>query len=185
MFLGPSNAREIRTKRHLGARGWRRDSRTHSQSATHQSLLDVSQAILQHRDLAGLFRDLAVRLRAIVPFDFLNLVLYDAASNTMRLHILESTTGVEPQVPEMEFPPEDSPSGWVYVHQEPLVIPDVNTETRWPKIMDVLKRNRVISSSWLPLTTAQHRLGALMFGFGSGAPAGIAVGFHAPDFRLK
>src|ERR1700733_11806025 len=117
-----------------------------SQIATHQSLLDISQAILQHRDLAGLFRDLAVRLRAIVPFDFLNLVLYDAATNTMRLHILESTTQVEPDVPEMEFPAEDSPSGWVYVHQEPLVIPDVNEETRWPKVMEVLKRNRVISS---------------------------------------
>ena len=141
-----------------------------SQSAAHQSLLDVSQAILQHRDLSGLFRDLAARLRAIVPFDFLNLVLYDAASNTMRLHILESTTEVEPHVPEMEFPPEESPSGWVYVHQEPLVIPDVNKETRWPKIMDVLKRNSVVSSSWLPLTTAQHRLGALMFGFVSGRP---------------
>src|SRR5579862_927258 len=125
-----------------------------SERATHQSLLDVSQAILQHRDLAGLFRDLAGRLRAIIPFDFLNLVLYDAATNTMRLHILESTTGVEPHMPEMEFPAEDSPSGWVYVQQEPLVIADVHHETRWPKIMDVLKRNRVVSSSWLPLTTA-------------------------------
>jgi len=141
-----------------------------SQNAAHQSLLEVSQAILQHRDLKRLFRDLAVRLRAIVPFDFLNLVLYDAASNTMRLHILESTGDFEPDVPEMEFPPEDSPSGWVYGHQEPLLIPDVNQETRWPKIMDVLKRNRVLSSAWLPLTTAQHRLGALMFGFGSGGP---------------
>jgi formate hydrogenlyase transcriptional activator len=143
---------------------------TGSQSAAHQSLLDVSQAILQHRDLGGLFRDLATRLRAIVPFDFLNLVLYDAASNTMRLHILESTSEVEPNVPEMEFPPEESPSGWVYVHQEPLVIPDVHNETRWPKVIDVLKRNSVVSSCWLPLTTAQHRLGALMFGFGSGGP---------------
>jgi formate hydrogenlyase transcriptional activator len=141
-----------------------------SQSAAHQSLLDVSQAILQHRDLNRLFRDLALRLRAVVPFDFLNLVLYDAATNTMRLHILESSGDFEPHVPEMEFPPDESPSGWVYVHQEPLVIPDVNQETRWPKIMDVLKRNRVLSSAWLPLTTAQHRLGALMFGFGSGGP---------------
>ena len=118
----------------------------------------------------GCFVTWRFRLRAIVPFDFLNLVLYDAASNTMRLHILESTTEFEPHVPEMEFPPQDSPSGWVYVHQEPLVIADVNKETRWPKIMDVLKRNRVISSSWLPLTTAQHRLGALMFGFVAGGP---------------
>jgi formate hydrogenlyase transcriptional activator len=143
----------------------------------HQSLLDVSQAILQHRDLNGLFRDLAVRLRAIVPFDFLNLVLYDAATNTMRLHILESTTGIEPDVPELEFPQEDSPSGWVYLNQESLVIPDVHAETRWPKIMEVLKRNRVISSCWLPLTTAQHRLGALMFGFGSGGPLESQVDF--------
>ncbi len=43
-----------------------------------------------------------------------------------------------------------------------------NEETRWPKVMEVLKRNHVLSSSWLPLTTAQHRLGALMFGFGTG-----------------
>src|SRR5277367_3164766 len=85
----------------------------------HQSLLDVSQAILQHRDLDGLFRDLAVRLRSIVPFDILSLVFYDAATNTMRLHILEST--VEPHVPEMEIPADESPSGWVYFHQEALV----------------------------------------------------------------
>jgi formate hydrogenlyase transcriptional activator len=147
------------------------------QSAAHQSLLDVSQAILQHRDLNGLFRDLAARLRAIVPFDFLNLVLYDAASNTMRLHILESTTGIEPDVPEMEFSREDSPSGWVYLHQETLVIPEVNREARWPKIMEVLKRNHVISCCWLPLTTAQHRLGALMFGFGSGGPPDSQLDF--------
>src|SRR5579872_1693723 len=81
------------------------------QGPHHQSLLDVSQAILQHRDLAGLFRDLSTRLREIVPFDFLNLVLYDAATNTMRLHILESSADVEPNVPEMEFPPDESPSG--------------------------------------------------------------------------
>jgi formate hydrogenlyase transcriptional activator len=136
----------------------------------HQSLLEVSQAILQHRDLAGLFRDLATRLRTIVPFDFLNLVLYDAATDKMRLHILESVGEAEPHVPEMEFPPEESPSGWVWVHQEALVIPDVNQETRWPKIMAVLKGNRVLSSCWLPLTTAQHRLGALMFGFVAGVP---------------
>jgi formate hydrogenlyase transcriptional activator len=160
----------------VGSQGAESES-VESQSVAHQSLLDVSQAILQHRDLSGLFRDLSARLRAILHFDFLNLVLYDAASNTMRLHILESTTGVEPDVPEMEFPREDSPSGWVYLHQETLVIRDVGEETRWPRIMELLKRNRVISSCWLPLTTAQHRLGALMFGFGSGGPVESQVDF--------
>ncbi len=143
----------------------------------HQSLLDVSQAILQHRDLDGLFRDLAVRLRSIIPFDFISLVFYDAATNTMRLHILESTSEVEPHVPEMEIPADESPSGWVYLHQVPLVIADVNLETRWPRIMEVLKRNRIVSSVWLPLTTAQHRLGALMFGFVSEGPVESQLDF--------
>jgi len=136
-------------------------------SLTHQSLLDVSQAILQHRDLNGLFRDLSVRLRAIIPFDFLSLVLYDAAANTMRLHILERAVTSEPDLPHLEFPPEESPSGWVYARQEPLVIEDVNSEARWPGVMAVLRHYRVVTSAWLPLTTAQHRLGALMFGFTS------------------
>ena len=35
------------------------DASKDSHNPTHQSVLDVSQLILQHRDLAGLFRDLA------------------------------------------------------------------------------------------------------------------------------
>jgi formate hydrogenlyase transcriptional activator len=140
------------------------------ETLAYQSLLEVSQAILQHRDLAGLFRELSTRLHSILRFDFLNLVLHDAASNTMRLHILESTTGIALDVPQMEFPADDSPSGWVFLHQQPLVIPDAQRETRWPSIMELLKRNNVVSCCWLPLTTAQHRLGTLVFGFGSAGP---------------
>ena len=95
----------------------------------------------------------------------------------MRLHILASATGVEADLPDIELPPEESPSGWVYLHQEPLVIPDVREETRWPAVMELLKQNNVISSCWLPLTTAQHRLGALMFGFGSDGQAESQLDF--------
>ena len=132
----------------------------------YQSLLDVSQAILQHRDLADLFRDLSTRLQSILHFDFLNLVLHHPATNTMRLHILEAASGGQIEKPHLELAPEESPSGWVFLHQEPLVIPDVRLETRWPAVMELLLRNNIVTSCWLPLTTAQHRLGALVFGFG-------------------
>ena len=89
----------------------------------------------------------------------------------MRLHILASATGVEQDLPALELPPEESPSGWVFLHQEPLVIPDVSAETRWPSIMKLLRQNNVVSSCWLPLTTAQHRIGAMVFGFGSDGQA--------------
>ena len=88
--------------------------KTALEAVAYQSLLDVSQAILQHRDLNGLFRDLSIRLHAIVHFDFLNLVLHDPDQNVMRLHILASATGVEPDLPALELPPEESPSGWVF-----------------------------------------------------------------------
>jgi formate hydrogenlyase transcriptional activator len=135
----------------------------------YQSLLDVSQAILEHRDLSGLFRDLSARLHSILHFDFLNLILHDPARNTMRLHILESRIGSTPDAAAMELPLEESPSGWVLLHQQPLIIPDVRQETRWPEVIQLLRRNGVVTSCWLPLTTAQHALGALVFGFGNAA----------------
>ena len=137
------------------------------QTLAYQSLLDVSKTILQHRDLAGLFRELSTLLSSVLRFDFLNLVLHDPRTNTMRLHILESTVGPAAQAPpNWELAPEESPSGWVFLHQEPLVIADVSAETRWPAVMELLRRNNIATSCWLPLTTAQHRLGALVFGFG-------------------
>jgi formate hydrogenlyase transcriptional activator len=133
----------------------------------YQSLLDVSKAILEHRDLSGLFRDLSARLHSILQFDFLNLILHDPARNTMRLHILESRTGDAPDAPPLELPPEESPSGWVLLHQQPLIIPDIRQETRWPEVIQLLRGHQVVTSCWLPLTTAQHALGALVLGFGS------------------
>ena len=55
----------------------------------YRALLAVSEAIVSHRDLSALFHELAGRLHEVVRFDCLGLVLHEAASQTMRLHILE------------------------------------------------------------------------------------------------
>src|ERR1700752_4136412 len=61
-----------------------------SPEARHQALLEVAEAIAQHRDLGELFHELAERLHRVVDFEYLNLILHDPARNVMRLHILES-----------------------------------------------------------------------------------------------
>ena len=61
-----------------------------SPEAQHQALLEVAEAISQHRDLGELFHELAERLHRVVKFEYLNLILHDPARNVMRLHILES-----------------------------------------------------------------------------------------------
>ncbi len=69
---------------------------------SHRALLAVSEAIVLHRDLSALFHELAGRLHQVVQFDGLALVLHEAASNTMRLHVLETSEPI-PHQPVTRF----------------------------------------------------------------------------------
>src|SRR5579863_1209728 len=128
-----------------------------------QALLEVSESISLHRDLTALFHDLAARLHRVVEFDFLSLVLHDDARNVMRLHILETDFETDLQ-PGKETPVDRSLGGEVWRTQQPLLIADVNTETRFPEMMQMLRQHKVRSVCTLPLTTAQRRLGGMGVG---------------------
>jgi formate hydrogenlyase transcriptional activator len=128
-----------------------------------EALLEVSEAIAQQRDLPALFHDLAARLHSVIDFDFLTLVLHDPVKNVMRLHILETRIPGEKHTGS-EVPIEDSPSGWVWQNQQPYVISNLEEETHFPDFMQRLRGYNVRSMAIIPLTTAQHRLGALCFG---------------------
>src|SRR5712692_6458789 len=129
----------------------------------YQALLEVSEAIAVHRDLRELFRDLAQRLHRVVNFEHMRLLLHDPERNVMRLHVLESpqASGLPPC---SELPVDESPGGWVWQTQQPLVIPRVEEETRFPKVTPCMRELGVRSFCAVPLTTAQRRLGALGFG---------------------
>src|SRR5882762_3236670 len=128
-----------------------------------EALLEVSEAIAQQRDLPALFHDLAERLHSVVDFDFLTLVLHDPVRNVMRLHVLETRIPGE-KAAGTEAPVENNPSGWVWQTQESLVVSDVEEETRFPEFLKRFREHNVRSLAILPLTTAQHRLGAMGFG---------------------
>jgi formate hydrogenlyase transcriptional activator len=135
-----------------------------------EALLEVSETIAQQRDLKALFHDLAERLHGVLSFDFLGLVLHNPANNTMRLHILETRDPVEHK-PSNELPVDEVPAGWVWQHQQPFVTLDASKDTRYPDFMQRLQEAGVHTMAILPLTSAQHRLGAL--GFGRYVPQGV------------
>ena len=137
-----------------------------SPEAQHQALLEVAEAIAQHRDLGELFHELAARLHGVVEFDYLNLTLHDAARNVMRLHILE-TERLTKIRPGAEFPMGETPSGWVWETQQPFILDDTEEETRFPALLQILRENGVKSFCSVPLTTAQRRLGVMSFGRGT------------------
>ena len=135
-----------------------------------EALLKVTEAIAQQRDLQALFRELAERLHVVLHFDFLALVLHDPAKNTMKLHTLQTR---EPQLvaPSKEYDVGDTPSGWVWQNQESFIALDTSNDSRYPNFMQTLQREGVHSIAIVPLTTAQHRLGAI--GFGRYSPQGM------------
>jgi formate hydrogenlyase transcriptional activator len=137
-----------------------RDGPELSARQQYRTLLAVSQAIVSHRDLETLFHDLAGQLRQVVRFDALSLVLHDAATNTMRLHVLETSESI-PLRPVIVLPPEDDPAGLVWQTQQPLITSCVADLKRWPRLLEIVQPYGVQSYCWLPLTTARWRLGTL------------------------
>jgi formate hydrogenlyase transcriptional activator len=129
----------------------------------YRALLEVSKAIGSHHDLSELFHALSQPLHRLVRFEFMALILYDAECRSTRLHILAASRPTSART-GMEFQDEDTPAGLVVETQKPLVVADVESETRFPTILDLLREHGVKSFCLLPLTTAQRRVGALGFG---------------------
>jgi formate hydrogenlyase transcriptional activator len=128
----------------------------------YQALLAISEAIVSHRNMCGLFHDLAPRLQQVVPFDFLAVVLHEEASDTMRLHVLETCEPVPPGT-VIALPAEEDPAGLVWQTQQPLITSSVDELRRWPRLLERVQPYGVQSYCWLPLTTARQRLGTLVF----------------------
>lgn len=125
----------------------------------YQALLAVSVAIVSRRDLSALFHDLAGRLEQVVRFDYLTVVLHQAATNTMRMHVLEPP---EPNEPAIVLPADEDPAGLVWQTQQPLITSTLADLARWPRLLERVQPYGVQSCCWLPLTTARRRLGTLV-----------------------
>jgi PAS domain S-box-containing protein len=131
--------------------------------ARHETLFRVSRAINVYRDPKGLFRALAKELRQVVEFDFVALFLYDERTNKVQNALLETLDRPGFVIPH-DFPAEETITWWVYHHQEPVLVLSRDEEARFPKMMELHRRNGVESACVLPLTTAYRRLGSLSFG---------------------
>ncbi len=129
----------------------------------YQTLFEVAESISAHRDLSSLLRELAQRLQLVVKFDVVNVLLHDPESDSMRMNVLES-----PTMPRVQFvdqlPVAESPGGWVWQTQQPMLITDLSSyESRYPRMMADLMRQGVRTIYILPLTSVGRRLGAIGF----------------------
>src|SRR5881296_2051336 len=139
----------------------RADHRACAPGNLHRILLDVSHATASHRDLQSLLDDLAGLLRRVARFDRLAIVLHDPERDLMRLHTIVS---LEPTLTtDLELPVSESPAGLVWQTQQPLVVPRIDGEKRFPEVRRILRAEGMRSFCVLPLTTPLRRLGGLSF----------------------
>ena len=128
-----------------------------------EALLQISDTIAGARDLQELLRLLAPTLREAVDFDYVAIFLHDPEKNLMNLHVIERF--VDGPTPTSSIPTERSPSGRCFLTQQPLIIDDVDAETRFDlDVIAVLEKYEIKSCCYQPLTTSVRRLGALSFG---------------------
>jgi formate hydrogenlyase transcriptional activator len=141
----------------------------------YEALLEMADLVVRHHSRAELFHDIALRLRPVADFKFLNFSLHNPEDNSMHLHWWESEAALD--LPT-KLPVQEAPTGWVWEHQEELLFPDLPNETRFPLVLQPLREHGLITYYVVPLTTADNRLGAM----------GIAMtrsdAYNEPDRRL-
>jgi formate hydrogenlyase transcriptional activator len=130
-------------------------------SERYEALLRLSQTLISKRCSEKLFSTLARELREVVNFDHLGVSIYDEKLHEVRFKIFNHSGT---PIPAPKLAPEESLTWWVYQHQQPLVIPAVDEETRFPASLELFKKNGIRSFCALPLTTVHRRLGALGLG---------------------
>jgi formate hydrogenlyase transcriptional activator len=127
----------------------------------YEALLQTADLVVHHQELPELFRELALRLRELADFELASFSLHDSFKNVMRVHTWE---GAALATTPDEVAIEDSTSGWVWRHQQALVVPDERIDKHFPESASYLREKGIRSYCTLPLTTAQRRLGALGLG---------------------
>jgi formate hydrogenlyase transcriptional activator len=122
-------------------------------------LREMVETVSFRSELGELFRDLAPRLRTVVPFDFINFSLFHSARNLMQMYLWDM--GEWPRSPvEMEV--EKTAVGWAWRNQTVVAIDDL-AKGRFSSGLRWLHERALRSYCVFPLTTFHEKLGALGF----------------------
>jgi len=141
----------------------RHDGGEVSQETRYEALRRASDVIASQADLKGVLEHLVRFLPAVVNFEFLGVVLYDAERQVFRLYAFESSIPTEPDTHE-EVRASEASASVIMEEQKPIIINDTETETQFADLVLKAREHRVRSMCLLPLTSPRRRLGVLVFG---------------------
>lgn len=157
------DAQEQRRQADASGNGEKQEVR--SERAASEILLAITELAAGSPPVPDLFKNLVPLLGELAECNVVSFALHDAARNGIVTDFWKN--GREAGLGKT-FSVEGSPCGWVWQHQEPLAIPDIEQETRFAGVVHELRKLGIRSYTALPLTTAIFRYGAM--GVGAGEP---------------
>jgi formate hydrogenlyase transcriptional activator len=126
-------------------------------------LRQAAGIIASQPDLKGVLEDLARFLPSVVSFEFLGVVLHDAARQVFQLLAFETQLSYDSEVGR-EIPAAESSAMILLEEQKPIILNDIEKETRFTDLVGHARAHGVRSMCLLPLTSPRRRLGVLVFG---------------------
>jgi formate hydrogenlyase transcriptional activator len=141
----------------------RQDHSADSLALKYQGLLDVSESIVSYRDLSELFHDLAEKLKQVIDFDLVAVILYDQAHNVMRFRLVETRLQILIDPPQA-LPLEQTPASIVFKTGRPLMIDPEVGEYPFPTVIQALRIHGIRTCYFLPLVSSGQNLGIISFG---------------------
>jgi formate hydrogenlyase transcriptional activator len=131
-------------------------------------LLEITDLVARAKSLPDAFKELAPAVLALTGGELLDLSLYDPRRDCILTHYWKKNQ----ESGEFEaLPVDEAASGWAWKHQEPIAIPDIEREQRFPGCVPVLLNHGVRSYIVLPMSTPSCHFGAL--GLGKKAPESL------------
>jgi formate hydrogenlyase transcriptional activator len=131
-----------------------------NQTARYEALVRAGRSIATCNDCENAGNELSRQLREIVPFDYLQVVSFNAETGAVEWQLLE----VNGERLDGLTPDEDTPAVWAHQRQQLYVANDWGRETQFLRHKQYLGQHRIASTCTLPLTRGQRRLGAISVG---------------------
>jgi len=123
----------------------------------YEALVRLAEAIRNHQQTGDLFHVLVRELSQVVPFDAV--AQYDETLNKVNWHLgKQCHASGRPH----DLEQNETIAWWVQHHQQVVVIQSVDSEDRFPQMMEILRESGIGSLCAFPLSTAHRHLGSLM-----------------------
>jgi formate hydrogenlyase transcriptional activator len=136
-------------------------ARSEGLASRYEALARIAELIRSHSEEKIIFQSCARELHQVVAFDGLSWL--DPVANWVQWHFLEPYDSAIQALAVRNIPREETVVWWVYQNQQPVVIPFIDRQTRFPLVVERFSKLGLRSLCALPLSTAHRKLGSLVF----------------------